>query len=193
MVVVVTAKTLPPENRSRINSAPVKSFLDSLALTRYSLSILLVLLSLAYGGEASSEVFESANFAIELSENWDGTPQEIMEDTVLFYSLPDLSAQVCLIIRVQKEPELDTLGLLEATKATIKEKLPETRFLLEREVEQDGARWSELIYTYSGMEFLQLVTIRNGYSYVFTATTLQALFGNRLPELRQIFSTWHFR
>lgn len=186
-------KTLPPENRSRSNSAPVKSFLDSLALTRYSLSSLLVLLSLAYGGQASSEVFESANFRIELSENWDGTPQEIMEDTVLFYSLPDLGPQVCLIIRVQKESELDTLGLLEATKAIIKEELPETRFLLEREVEQDGARWSELIYTYSGMEFLQLVTIRNGYSYVFTATTLQALFGNRLPELRQIFSTWHFR
>lgn len=191
MVVVVTAKSLPPENRS--NGAPVKSFLDSLALTRYSLSILLVILSLAYGGEASSEVFESANFTIELSENWDGTPQEIMEDTVLFYSLPYLDPQVCLIIRVQKESELDTLGLLEATKAAIKEELPETRFLLEREVEQDGARWSELIYTYSGMEFLQLVTIRNGYSYVFTATTLEALFGNRLPELRQIFSTWHFR
>jgi hypothetical protein len=184
-------KTLPPEMRS--NSAPVKLFLDGQVLTRYSLLILLALLSLAHGGTVRSEVFESANFTIDLPENWDGTPQKIMEDTVLFYTLSDLDPQASLVILVQKESELDTIGLLEATKAAIKEKLPETRFLLEREVEQDGARWSELIYTYSGIEFLQLVTVRNGYRYVFTVTTLEAFFGNRLPESRRIFSTWHFR
>ncbi len=71
--------------------------------------------------------------------------------------------------------------------------LPEANFLLEREVEQDGATWAELVYIYSEMEFLHLVTVSNGYSYTFTATTPEGLFRNRLPEFRQVFTTFRFR
>lgn len=144
-------------------------------------------------GTASSEVFESQKFTIAFPEKqWDSIPQE-MGGTVLFYSLPDLGPQSCIIISSQKGTGLETSGLMKATKAAIEDEFPEASFLLGRDVEQDGAIWSELIYTHSGMEFLQVLTVKNGYSYVFTATTLEELFKNRLPEFRQIFSTWRFR
>ena len=141
---------------------------------------------------ASSEVFESEGFTIKLPDGWDSAAQE-MEGTVLFLSLPELGPQSSLFISVQKSPKLELHDSLRDTKATIKGEFPEANFLLEREVKQDGARWGELVYTYSDMEFLQLLAFRNGYSYTFTATTLEELFRERLPEFRQIFGTFRFR
>lgn len=161
-------------------------------MTRFALLVLPVTLLLLWGKVASSDIFEGGAFTIELSENWDSNPTE-MGDAVLFYSLPSLGPQACLIISVQKTSELSTSDLLEATKTAIKEEFPNASFLLEREVKQDGAMWRELIYAHSGMEFLQILTVREGYAYIFTAAILEELFRNRLPEFRQIFSTWQFR
>ncbi len=142
---------------------------------------------------ASSGVFESEGFTIKLPDGWDSTSQEMMGGTFLFFSLPELGPQSSLFISVQKLPKLEPRDLLRDTKATIKGEFPEANFLLEREVEQDGSKWGELVYTYSDMEFLQLLTVRNGYSYTFTATTPEELFRERLPEFRQIFGTFRFR
>lgn len=159
----------------------------------FFLFALLVTSLLVRGESASADVFEAEAFTIELpSDIWDSSPQE-MGATILFYSLPDLGPQASLLITVQKTSKHDTIGLLNTTKAAIKKQFPEVSFLLEREVEQDGARWSEIIYAYSGMEFLHLLTVRNEYSYFFTVTTPEELFQKRLPLFRQVFSTWRFR
>ncbi len=141
---------------------------------------------------AHSGAFESEGFTIKLPDGWESVSQE-MEGTVLFLSLPELGVQSALLISVQKSPRLELRDLLRDTKATITREFPDSNFLLEREVEQDGARWGELVYTYSDMEFLQLLAVRNGYSYTFTVTTPEELFRERLPEFRQTFSTFRFR
>ncbi len=155
--------------------------------------MLLCVLSLIQCKTAHSEVFESEGFTIKLPDGWDSTPQEIGKTAVLFYSPPELGTQSALLISVQKSPTLELRDLIRDTKATIKRELPEANFLLEREVDQDGATWAELVYVYSDMESLHLLTVRNGYSYTFTITTPEGLFRERLPEFRQIFTTFRFR
>ncbi len=155
--------------------------------------LLLFVTSLLAGGEAANPgTFKTRAFAIKLTEAWDRSPQE-RGATVLFYTLPERGPQACLIIGVQKVSEPEPSSLVQVTKAAIEEEFPEVSFLLEREIKQDGALWTELIYTYSGMEFLQVMTVRGGYGYIFTATVQQELFKSRLPEFRQIFHTWLLR
>ena len=155
--------------------------------------MLLGVLSLIQCRTAHSGVFESEGFTIKLPDGWDSTPQEIGETAVLFFSPPELGTQSALLISVQKSPGLQLHDLIGNTKATIKGELPGADFVLEREVEQDGATWVELVYIYSDMESLHLLTVSNGYSYTFTATTPEGLFRGRLPGFRQIFTTFRFR
>lgn len=159
---------------------------------RFILLILLFTSIFINGGMVDSCVFESEVFSLKLPDDWDCSPQR-MGATVVFYSLPELGPQACLMVSVQNATEQEPSDLLKAAKGAIREEFPEASFLLERKVEQNGAEWMEIIYTHSEMQFIQLFTVRNGHSYNFTITTLKEFFRNRLPEFRQIFSTWHFR
>lgn len=136
-------------------------------------------------------VFKSESFTIRLPENWDNNPQRI-GSSLVFYTLPELGPQACLLIAVQASANIETSDFTRAVKSVLKEQVPGINFLLEREVEQAGARWNELIYAYSGMEFLQVMTVKGGGSYSFMATTPEELFKERLPGFRDIFSTWRF-
>ncbi|HHT9154467.1 MAG TPA: hypothetical protein ACFYD5_01505, partial [Candidatus Tripitaka sp. YC43] len=69
---------------------------------------------------------------------------------MVFYTLPELGPQACLLIAVQASANIETSDFTRAVKSVLKEQVPGVNFLLEREVEQAGARWNELIYAYSG-------------------------------------------
>jgi hypothetical protein len=153
--------------------------------------LFLLALGFFWGGSANSATFQTETYSIKLPETWDSNPQR-MGVTVLFYTIPAIGPQSCLMITVAKTSQ-GASSFVEATKQAVKKQFPEVSFLIERKAEQDRADWSELIYSHSGMQFLQLLAVRNGYAYNFTVTTVEERFRERLPEFRQIFSSWRFR
>lgn len=142
--------------------------------------------------EADSEVFKAPEYSIKLPENWGSVPQQ-MGGTAIFYTLPDLGPQSCLIVTVEKVSGVKSEDLADSIKSAIKKEFSDAAFLLEREVPQAGVEWREIIYAYSGMKFLHLITIKNSQSYSFIITAPEKFFNERLSKFRQIFSTWHFR
>ncbi|MDI6759642.1 MAG: hypothetical protein QMD05_02330 [Candidatus Brocadiaceae bacterium] len=142
--------------------------------------------------EAYSEVFKAPEYSIKLPENWVSAPQQ-MGGTAIFYTATDLGPQSCLIVTVEKVSDVEGEDWADSIKSAIKKEFSDAAFLFERKVSQAGVEWREIIYAYSGMKFLYLMTIKNSQSYSFTVTAPEEFFNERLSEFRQIFSTWHFR